>query len=163
MMVVAGLVGAGAGLGAVLLIEAIDALAALLRRLDGLVQIPHLVPLVVIPAALMASWWLTKTFAPEAAGHGVPQILAAITMSGGAIRWLVGPVKVIASAITIGAGGSAGREGPIAQIGAGLGSFVGKRLQLPEGGVISLVAAGQGRESPPRSTLRSRECSSRWR
>jgi CIC family chloride channel protein len=144
MMVVAGFVGAGAGLGAVLLIEAIDSLAELVRRLDGIVQIPHLVPLVVIPAALMASWWLTKTFAPEAAGHGVPQILAAITVSGGAIRWLVGPLKVIASAITIGAGGSAGREGPIAQIGAGLGSFVGKRLQLPEGGVIGLVAAGAG-------------------
>lgn len=144
MVVISGLVGAGAGLGAVLLIEAIDGLSELVRRLDGLVQIPHLLPLVVIPSALMASWWLTKTFAPEAAGHGVPQILSAITVSGGYIRWLVGPLKLIASAITIGAGGSAGREGPIAQIGSGLGSWVGRRLQLPEGGVISLVAAGAG-------------------
>jgi CIC family chloride channel protein len=144
MMVVAGFVGAGAGLGAVILIESIDAIVDLVTRFDDVVPVPHLIPLVVIPAALMASWWLTKTFAPEAAGHGVPQILAAITVAGGNIRWVVGPLKVIASAITIGAGGTAGREGPIAQIGAGLGSFVGQRLRLPESDLISLVAAGAG-------------------
>jgi chloride channel protein, CIC family len=144
MMVIAGVVGAGAGLGAVLLIESIDGITNFITQLDAGFPIPHLLPLVLIPAALMASWWLTKTFAPEAAGHGVPQILAAITVDGGNIRWIVGPLKLIASAITIGVGGSAGREGPIAQIGAGLGSFVGRRLQLTEGDLMSLVAAGAG-------------------
>jgi CIC family chloride channel protein len=144
MMVVAGLVGAGAGLGAVILIESINYLTELVGKLADFVPTSYLVPLVVIPAALMTSWWLTKTFAPEAAGHGVPQILAAITIAGGNIRWIVGPLKIIASAITIGAGGTAGREGPIAQIGAGLGSFIGRRLRLSEGDLISLVAAGAG-------------------
>ena len=144
MMAVAGFVGAGAGLGAVILIKSIDYITEALAGLDKFVPFPQLLPLVVIPLALMTSWWLTKTFAPEAAGHGVPQILAAITVAGGSIRWIVGPLKVIASAITIGAGGTAGREGPIAQIGAGLGSFVGRRLRLSEGDLISLVAAGAG-------------------
>ncbi|NOY56405.1 MAG: CBS domain-containing protein [Actinobacteria bacterium] len=144
MMVVAGIVGAGSGLGAVILIKSIDYITAALARLGEFIPLPQLLPLVVIPAALLTSWWLTKTFAPEAAGHGVPQILAAITAAGGNIRWIVGPLKVIASAITIGAGGTAGREGPIAQIGAGLGSFVGRKLRLSEGDLISLVAAGAG-------------------
>ena len=144
MMVVAGFVGAGSGLGAVILIKSIDYITEALARLGELVPVPQLMPLVAIPTALMTSWWLTKRFAPEAAGHGVPQILAAITVAGGNIRWIVGPLKVLASAITIGAGGTAGREGPIAQIGAGLGSFVGRKLRLSEGDLISLVAAGAG-------------------
>ena len=144
MMVVAGVVGAGAGLGAVVLIKSIDYISEAVARLDVVGPLPWLWPLILIPIALMASWWLTKTFASEAAGHGVPQILAAITVAGGYIRWIVGPLKIIASAITIGAGGTAGREGPIAQIGAGLGSFVGRWLRLSEGDLISLVAAGAG-------------------
>lgn len=140
MMTVSALVGAGAGLGAVLLIKSIEYIESLVARLDS--GFPW--ALVLIPAALLTSWLLTQMFAPEAAGHGVPQVLAAITVAGGAIRWIVAPLKLVATAITIGAGGSAGREGPIAQMGAAIGSIVGRWLKMHEGAVISLVAAGAG-------------------
>lgn len=140
MMTASAVVGAGAGLVAVLLIKSIEYLADQVARLDE--GFPWV--LVLIPAALFISWFLTHLFAPEAAGHGVPQVLAAVTVSGGAIRWVVAPLKLVATAITIGAGGSAGREGPIAQIGAAIGSLAGRRLKMHEGAVISLAAAGAG-------------------
>ena len=61
-------------------------------------------------------------FAPEAKGHGVPEVMQAILLKGGRIRPRVALVKALASAITIGTGGSVGREGPIIQIGASIGS-----------------------------------------
>ncbi len=69
-------------------------------------------------------------FAPEAEGHGTDAVLRAFHHLGGRIRRRVPVVKVIASAITIGSGGSAGREGSIAQIGAGFGSFLADVLRL---------------------------------
>ena len=67
------------------------------------------------------SGWLVYTFAPEAEGHGTDGAIEAFHRKGGVIRGRVPIVKTIASIITIGTGGSAGREGPIAQIGAGFG------------------------------------------
>lgn len=72
------------------------------------------------------------TFAPEAEGHGTDAIIDAFHNKRGEIRKRVPLVKSIASAITIGSGGSAGREGPIAQIGGGFGSFLASRLKLSE-------------------------------
>ena len=72
------------------------------------------------------------TFAPEAEGHGTDAIIDAFHNKKGEIRKRVPLVKTIASAITIGSGGSAGREGPIAQIGGGFGSFLASRLKLSE-------------------------------
>ncbi len=80
--------------------------------------------------------------AREARGHGVPEILEAISVHGGTIRSRVAIVKSLASAITIGSGGSAGREGPIAQIGAALGSGLGQLLRLPRLETSTLVACG---------------------
>lgn len=71
-------------------------------------------------------------FAPEAEGHGTDAMVRAFHRAGGRIRARVPLVKSIASIITIGSGGSAGREGPIAQIGAGFGSFLAQRLGLSE-------------------------------
>jgi len=82
--------------------------------------------------------------AREAKGHGVPEVMYAVAREGGRIRPRVVFVKAIASAITIGSGGSAGREGPIAQIGAALGSTVGQLLRLTEEHLIALVACGAG-------------------
>ena len=65
------------------------------------------------------------TFAPEAEGHGTDAAIAAYHDSKGEIRPRVPIIKIVASALTIGTGGSGGREGPIAQIGAGFGSFLG--------------------------------------
>jgi CIC family chloride channel protein len=75
---------------------------------------------------------LVYTFAPEAEGHGTDAMIRAFHRLGGRIRSRVPFVKAVASIITIGTGGSAGREGPIAQIGAGFGSYLGEKLGLGE-------------------------------
>lgn len=73
---------------------------------------------------------LVYCFAPEAEGHGTDAIVKSFHRNKGAIRARVPLIKAIASIVTIGTGGSAGREGPIAQIGAGFGSFLATRLGL---------------------------------
>ncbi len=81
-------------------------------------------------------------FAPEAKGHGVPEVMQALILRGGRIRPRVAIAKIIASALCIGTGGSAGREGPIVQVGSALGSSVGQWLNLSEARIKNLVACG---------------------
>ena len=81
-------------------------------------------------------------FAPEAKGHGVPEVMQAILLKGGVIRGRVAFIKTIASAITIGTGGSVGREGPIIQIGSSLGSIAGQFFRVPSRRLKTLVACG---------------------
>lgn len=80
--------------------------------------------------------------APEAEGHGTDAMIEAFHHRGGLIRKRVPFIKIIASAITIGSGGSAGKEGPIAQIGAGFGSFLASALKLSHRDRRILVLAG---------------------
>ena len=86
--------------------------------------------------------WLVYTFAPEAEGHGTDGMVRAFHRAKGVIRARVPFIKTIASTLTIGTGGSAGREGPIAQIGAGFGSFLAGRLKLSDYERRMLVLAG---------------------
>ncbi|HED04914.1 MAG TPA: chloride channel protein [Candidatus Fraserbacteria bacterium] len=88
--------------------------------------------------------FLVKNFAPEAKGHGVPEVMDAIYYTKGVIRPIVAAVKSVASALSIGSGGSIGREGPIIQIGSSFGSSVGQFLRLPPWQTITLIAAGAG-------------------
>jgi CIC family chloride channel protein len=81
-------------------------------------------------------------FAREAKGHGVPEVMEAVALRGGKIRPVVAIVKSLASSISIGSGGSVGREGPIVQIGSAIGSTIGQRLNLSEDRVRILVACG---------------------
>jgi chloride channel protein, CIC family len=81
-----------------------------------------LIPVVTTLGGLI-SGFLVYTFAPEAEGHGTDTVVKAFHRAGGFIRARVAPLKLVASAITIGSGGSAGREGPTALIGAGVGSI----------------------------------------
>jgi CIC family chloride channel protein len=87
---------------------------------------------------------LIARFAPEARGHGVPEVMIAVAEEGGRIRPQVSAVKAIASALCIGVGGSVGREGPIVQIGSALASTVGQRIRVPEKRLRILVACGAG-------------------
>ena len=80
--------------------------------------------------------------APEAKGHGVPEVMQAILLRGGNIRPRVAIIKAIASAISIGSGGSVGREGPIIQIGSSIGSMVGQFLRVPSKRLKTLVGCG---------------------
>lgn len=88
--------------------------------------------------------FLVKTFAPEARGHGVPEVMEAVYYQKGIIRPVVALIKSLASALSIGSGGSVGREGPIVQIGSSFGSTLGQFLRLPAWQRITLVAAGAG-------------------
>jgi CIC family chloride channel protein len=85
---------------------------------------------------------VVRLFAPEAEGHGVPEVIEAVMTRGGRIRRRVAVVKSLASALTIGTGGSVGREGPIVQIGAGVGSALGQLLRLPAEQLKTLTACG---------------------
>jgi CIC family chloride channel protein len=92
----------------------------------------------------LAVTWIVAKFAPEAKGHGVPEVMDAIYYQQGVIRPVVAVVKSIASAIAIGTGAAVGREGPIIQIGAALGSTLGQVIRMQAGQRITLVAAGAG-------------------
>lgn len=101
---------------------------------------PWVILVPVIGALVVA--WLVKTFAPEAKGHGVPEVMDAIYYNDSKIRPIVGLIKAVASAVCIGSGGSVGREGPIIQIGASFGSTLGQMLRLPARQSVTLIAAG---------------------
>jgi CIC family chloride channel protein len=104
---------------------------------------PWLLPLVGALGGLL-SGAIVFNLAPEAEGHGTDAAIAAIHHRGGRIRARIPPIKLVASAITIGSGGSGGREGPAAQISAGFGSLLGQWLRLDASDRRIAVAAGIG-------------------
>jgi len=112
----------------------------------GLVQQigPHgllLIPIVTTLGGLISGFLVYK-FAPEAEGHGTDTAVSAFHRQEGIIRPRVAPLKMVASAITIGSGGSAGREGPIALIAATLGSWYARLAKRPENERRLLLLAG---------------------
>jgi chloride channel protein, CIC family len=101
--------------------------------------------LLLVPTAGGAlSGLLVYTLAPEAEGHGTDAAIAAYHYRQGLIRPRVPLVKIVASALTLGSGGSGGREGPIAQIGAGFGSLLATLLGYRVAERRVLLAAGMG-------------------
>ncbi len=103
----------------------------------------YLIPLVTTVGGL-CSGILVYGLAPEAEGHGTDAAIDAFHNKKGEIRSRIPLVKLVASAITIGSGGSAGREGPTAQMGAGFGSFLSRRFQLSVHDRRIAVAVGIG-------------------
>lgn len=135
------LVGVGVGLGTAGLVWSLAGVSFLI---DQLLDEAYAWVLLTVPAGLLAAWWVARTAAPEVAGDGVPEAAAALAVHGGKMRTRVIPLKTLATALTLGTGGSAGREGPIVQIGGAIGSWVSTRFGLGEDQVRSLVAAGAG-------------------
>lgn len=103
---------------------------------------PWLVLMVLPIVGMFLTGVLVTRFAAEAKGHGVPQVLEALVRRGGKIPLRIGVVKVIASILTVGSGGSAGTEGPIVQIGATAGSVVGQWLHIKREHLQTLVGCG---------------------
>jgi chloride channel protein, CIC family len=152
-------IGAVAGLGAIVFYLAIDwSTHFFLGELVGYlppspvgegapvvrpIQRPWLLPLVVALGGLL-SGLIVFNLAPEAEGHGTDAAIAALHHRQGRVRARIPPIKLLASAITIGAGGSGGREGPAAQISAGFGSLLGQWLRLKPLDRRIAVAAGMG-------------------
>ncbi len=137
-------VGIATGLASVLfqrLIECVHTLAydGLGSLLDSIAPL-HLLVIPALGGALFGPlvYWLAR----EARGAGVAQVMEATALEGGYIRPRVAAVKMVAAALCIGSGGSAGRQGPIVQIGAALGSTVGQVLKLTDARLRNLVACG---------------------
>lgn len=103
-------------------------------------------PLVILVPVLggLVVVFLVKKFAPEAKGHGVPEVMYAIYHNGGNVRGVVAVIKSLASALSIGTGASVGREGPIIQIGSSFGSTFARLLRLTRPQKITLLSAGAG-------------------
>ncbi len=138
------LVGLGGGFGAVAfraLITYAGVVAGLLTALLAHGLGPFALVVSVGTGGALAAW-IALRFAPEARGHGVPEVMAAVALRGGAMRPRVILVKALASATTIGFGGTVGREGPIIQIGAAIGSVLGQLAHAPAPIVRTLVACG---------------------
>ncbi|MAD33402.1 MAG: chloride channel protein [Planctomycetes bacterium] len=99
--------------------------------------------LLLLPSVgCFASAQLSRWFAPEARGHGTDAAIDSYHRGGGRVRGRVPVLKGICSILTLGFGGSGGKEGPIAQIGAGFGSFLAQRLGLGDRACRTLLAAG---------------------
>lgn len=158
---IAALIGVVAGVGAIILYDAIEFCdKVFLGYIAGYVdptpageggvspllpRNPILIPLVTALGGLL-SGVLVYALAPEAEGDGMDAAIDAFHNRGGEIRSRVPIVKLAASAITIGSGGSAGREGPIAQVGAGFGSLLSRILRLKphERRIAVVVGMGAG-------------------
>jgi CIC family chloride channel protein len=141
------LVGVGGGVGAVIFRWLIGFFHRLFFEYGTLLfsQITshpkYLIPLIPMAGGLLVAP-ITYRLAKEARGHGVPEVMLAVALRGGIIRPLVVLAKSIASSICIGSGGSAGREGPIVQIGSALGSTVGQMFKMSGERVKILVGCG---------------------
>ena len=137
-------VGLFTGFGSVLFILFLEWLTEVAQGpVAGALEVFGPSKLVLLPATggLLAGP-LIQRFAKEAKGHGVPEVMTALAAHGGRIRRRVVMVKVVASSLTIGFGGAAGREGPMVQIGAGIGSTIGQLAKLTTRNIRTLVACG---------------------
>ncbi len=141
-LVLSAVVGLGVGVGAAALVTVIDLIATGFRRVEESFGGGQWLVFVAVPLGLYLAWRLAKRFAPEVEGDGVPEAIAALAIHGGTIRGRVAPIKIVATALTLGGGGSGGREGPIVQIGSSIGSVVARFFHLGEDQIKSLVAAG---------------------
>ena len=153
LIVMALVVGAGAGLGAVVFRWLIYTFTWLVTGHQQFGQQGH-VPSLHFP--WLGIWFLLlapivggllygpliQRFAREARGHGVPEVMLAVAENGGRIRPQVTVVKALASAMCIGTGGSVGREGPIVQIGSAFASTLGQVVRMSETRLRIIVACG---------------------
>ncbi len=144
VLIIAIVVGAGTGLGAVFFIDLISWVEKFLYEI-----LPGILPeigrgwYIIAPViGSLIAGPIIAFFSPEAKGHGVPEVMEAIALKGARIRPRVVVAKVAASAACIGSGGSAGREGPIVQVGAALGSTLSQLLRFSESRTRNLVASG---------------------
>jgi len=143
LVLLAMVVGAVGGLGAVVFRLMISAASAGFHALvPGAAHLPSYSVVILPVLGLLLVGVITTYFAREVKGHGVPQILEALALRGGRIRPQVGFFGILAPAITIGSGGSVGREGPIALIGAAFGSALGQLFKLADRYTMLLVGCG---------------------
>jgi CIC family chloride channel protein len=147
MIVIALIIGVLAGFGAILIRTMIMEISSFsfpgtADLLTNITENPWFRKLTVPALGGLIVGPLIYFFAREAKGHGVPEVMQAIIARGGVIRPRVAVVKAIASAVTIGTGGSVGREGPIVQIGSSIGSAVGQFFRVSSQRLKTFVGCG---------------------
>lgn len=147
MIVIALIIGILAGFGAIAIRAMINGISSLSfpgpdNLLNNIISAPWYLKIAapIIGGILVGP--LIHFFAKEAKGHGVPEVMESVILRGGTIRPRVALVKAIASSITIGTGGSVGREGPIVQIGSSLGSTIGQFFRISSDRMKTLVGCG---------------------
>ncbi len=136
-------VGLLSGLGGAAMIGSIELLRDGVDWLDESLSWGRFIPLLTVPTGLFAAWALSQRF-PELRGSGVPATTAGLAIRSGYVPTRSSYLKIVATALTLGSGGSAGREGPTVMVGAAIGSSIGRYSGLGEDQVRSLVAAGAG-------------------
>lgn len=132
------------GLGAAVLVWAIALAREAFGALDGFLGWGKWFVLLAIPLALLIAWTLDGRFGPGVSSGGVTETMLAVGLHGGYLPTRLIPAKIAATAVTLGAGGSGGREGPIALIGGAIGSSFSRYTGFGQDHVKSLVAAGAG-------------------
>jgi len=133
------------GFGAAALVVSIQLVRHLLEWLQRVSPVPPAWLFVAaVPLGMLASWGLDKRFGPGVAGGGVTETMLGLTVESGYIRTRLIPNKILATAATIGTGGSGGREGPIVLIGSAIGSSFARHTRFGQDQIRSLVAAGAG-------------------
>ncbi|MDP2624510.1 MAG: chloride channel protein, partial [Actinomycetota bacterium] len=137
-------VGVVVGLAAATLIGALEGLGRAIEWAGESLDAPRAIFLASIPLGLLTAWAIARRFAPEVEGDGVPEAAAALAVRSGYLPTRSAPFKILVTSLTIGSGGSAGREGPIVQVGSSIGSSIARHTGLGEDRVRSLVAAGAG-------------------
>lgn len=136
-------VGLFAGLAGAALIGGVALVEQGVEWLDDQLSWGRFIPLLTVPVGLLAVWALAQRF-PELRGSGVPVTIEGVTIRSGYVPTRASYLKIVATALTIGSGGSAGREGPTVMVGAAIGSSISRYSGLGEDRVRSLVAAGAG-------------------
>jgi len=147
MILLATLIGIGGGFGAVFFRWLIETFQDLAwgeggTPLDKIVRSSWYWRIIMPATGGLLVGLIVKFFAPEAKGHGVPEVMNAVARLGGVIRPIVAIAKSLASAICIATGGAVGREGPIVQIGAAMGSTLGQLLRLSPRRIRTCVGCG---------------------
>ena len=141
LVITAVIVGISTGLLAVLFIWLLREVGLATEWLQTAVGNISGLLMAMISAGLLVGYFASR-WAVEARGSGIPEVMEAVALNGGRIRKRTILTKLVAASLTIGTGGSAGREGPIVQIGSALGSLVGRSLHLSADRMRTLVACG---------------------
>ena len=147
MILIAVLIGLAGGFGAVFFRWLIETLQDLSwgsggTPLEKIERSAWYVRVLVPAAGGLLVGLIVKFLAPEAKGHGVPEVMNSVARLGGVIRPIVAVAKSFASAICIATGGAVGREGPIVQIGSAIGSTLGQMLSLSTPRIRTCVGCG---------------------
>lgn len=147
MIVLAIIIGTLAGFGAIIIRIMIQYISDFSfpgdnDLLDNIIKAPWYTKILLPATGGLVVGPIIYFFAKEAKGHGVPEVMQSILMKGGIIRPRVAAIKAIASSITIGTGGSVGREGPIVQIGSSIGSSVGQFFRVSSQRMKTLAGCG---------------------